>query len=425
MARGAKRWLLLGAAALVAGCLHRCAPAPPRPEPPQLPTAQRGPIEPEFAPDLPTDAAPPESPPEDYRKLTAGEVRCLAVRGSSSGNQLRAEQQPVRGNPDRGCLTRPAVRRQDLHNQILGHAEEEARNQSAGLALDAYYRLAEGEGRTNLTKQSLAVLDEMVAALEEARSRGFDNKEELATLTKQRSDLRTSLLQLRIALEQGNRQVKRFLGLPCPGDPYRIWPCEPLFVVREPIDLAKATEVGLKQRADLKLLRTLLENLDQKTLPEARLVLTVASPLLGGTPEGPLGGTVGEIMSCLRGEELESVRRQLEDRLREREADVTAEIAERVREIESRLELVLLARGRAEAARAKVAALEERRAGGQPVQTELQRARLELFRSRGELLTEVVGWEISRALLARAQGVLTLGCEEPASGACCEDPLQP
>lgn len=419
MRRVAKRWLLLSAVALMAGCLHHAAPVPPRPVPPQLPPTHRGPIEPMFAPDLPADLDLPQPPPaEDYRKLTAALARCLAVRGSASGNQLRAEQKSGRGSSDRGCFTRPAVRRQEVHNQILSHAEEEARNQSGGVALDAYYRLAEAEGRTNLARQSLTVLDEMVAVLKEARQGGLDSKEELAALTKQRSELLTSLLQLHIGIEQGNRQMKKFLGLPCPGDPYRIWPCEPMVVVREPIDVPKAIEVGLQQRADLKLLRTLLANLDKKTLPEARLVLIAINPLLGGTPEGEMGGTIRAIGACLNGEELESVRRQIEDLLRDREADVAAEIAERAREIESRLALVLLARSRAEAARERVAVLEEQKASGQPVQTKLQRARLELLKARSELLPEVVGWEIARVQLARAQGLLTLGCDAPAGQGC-------
>lgn len=414
MSRHRKRWLSLVAAALTAGCLHRGAPTPPpQYHPPELPLTVRGLVEPEFSPELPYDVGPPPLLPfENYRQLSARAARCLAAQASTAANQLRAEQRPPQGNPNLGCLTRPSVRRSELHNKVLAHAEEEARNQSAGLALEGYYRIAQTEGRVNLSRESLAIVEDLLAILKDlSETGGVNTQTETEAATHQRSELLTTLTQLEIGLEQGNRQMKKFLGLPGPECDYRLWPCEPLRVVRDPIDLSAAIEVGLKYRADLNLLRTLLDNLDKKTLPEARLVLTVVSPLLGGAPQGEIGGMVQALGSCLNNDEVDAVRSQIEDMLRERERDVAAEIAERVREIEARLALVLLARQRVVLAERRVLALEERKAGGSEVKLELHRARLKAIEARDGLLLEVIGWEIARTQLARAQGVLSHGCE--------------
>lgn len=409
-------WMSPGVLVLLAGCLHHgnAAPRPPR-VPPQLPPATRSSIEPEFGPSLPPGLALPniEPPSSSYRAVTANEARCLAVRASSLGNQFEAEREQT-SQSVRSCghTIRPGAKRASLHAQVLGHAEEEARNQSAALALEAYFRLIEAEGRLDLVRSSLTQVDTLLARVEEVAKAGQTPPQaEIDALQKQQGDLRANLVQLRIGIEQGNRQMKKLLGLDCDSEDYNLWPSERLTVEPDVIDLHKAIARGLEQRADLRLLRTLLENLSAKTLPEARLVMGGVNLLLGGTPPGAVGGTLTAIFACLGGQELESVRAQLQTMLDDREKDVRAEIIEKAREVEARLVLILLARQRLEKSQKRVAMILEKIKQGQRVDGDLGKARLEMFKAQGELLQEIVAWEIARVHLFRAQGLLPLGCE--------------
>jgi hypothetical protein len=131
---------------LLAGCAS--SPCPKTPLGSELEAVERGTIEPTF-PDVP--ASPSTSflgREEPFRGLTAEDCQCRAVRSSTMGNLLASQQEQSR----LPCL--PCHKGKSLYREVLDYSADEARNRSAGDALEAYYQLAEAEGKDDLLRSS-------------------------------------------------------------------------------------------------------------------------------------------------------------------------------------------------------------------------------------------------------------------------------
>jgi outer membrane protein TolC len=121
---------------------------------------------------------------------------------------------------------------------VLQHAADEARNRSAGDAMESFYRLIEAEGRLAFLLLSLNEVNESLKRAEELQAKGLPPPVEISAVRKRLIELRSDEVNLRIALLQLNARLKVLLGLSC-GD-YSLWPLADLKVVPEEPDIDEA-----------------------------------------------------------------------------------------------------------------------------------------------------------------------------------------
>src|SRR5207248_2326842 len=132
----------------------------------------------------------------------------------------------------------------------------EARNRSAGQALDLYYRLAEAEAKADLLDHAAADLADAVRRSRDLMGQGFKLPVELTTLQRREIDARADRVKLAAGIVELNGRLKGLIGqddLPCDD---RLWPAGEFDVAFAPIDSDAAVRVALAHRAELNLLRT-------------------------------------------------------------------------------------------------------------------------------------------------------------------------
>src|SRR5262249_46901160 len=106
---------------------------------PVLPTVPRGTVEANLRtlPSLPPRDSSQTPPTHPYRALTATECQCLAA-ATVVPPRLLEDEAGLLGTHGRAAFVRQAV---------LTFTATEIRNRTAGAALEAYYHLAEAEGK--------------------------------------------------------------------------------------------------------------------------------------------------------------------------------------------------------------------------------------------------------------------------------------
>jgi hypothetical protein len=405
------RWCcLLGGCLLGAGCLHTSCPT--EHHDPVLPVVLRGTVSVAVSPvDFPPEPRPAPAP--QYFGLSACECQCLAAKSSGLANLLTGEarsQSERQGPPSHGHM--PSEKRAELFAAVLNYAADDVRNRSAGTALEAYYRLVEAEGKDDLLRASLKELDGLVGQVEDLVAKGLWPANDKETPPRLRSESRADQVKLRLQIAQLNEALAFLIGLKSGGDHCHIWPTERLCVRPAKVDEEACVATALTYRADLNLLRALLAGLNARTLPVARQVLGGVSPLLSGaaTPRGPGAALLLAVLACLAGDEVDAVRRQVEDLLAERERQVVREVRDAVRQVNAQAELIGFALERDGLARGKARATQERERKGLPVGADLPKARLDANKAAGDLLHEVVDYNLALARLRQTEGLLWLEC---------------
>jgi hypothetical protein len=402
-------WLgAFGLAALLAGCHSVPSSAPPSATPP--PPAPRGTTE------LDLSAVPALDPTfrsnqlegRNYRPLTARQVQCLAAQNASLAELLDG------GKPSHSHPCWPGADRAQLVQNVQALAAEEARNRAAGLALEAYYRLAETEGRAELLNDSKVEVDALVRVAEELHAKKLVDATEVTDARRRSTDLIADGLRLQVAGDQLNATLRVLLGLGDACEEWTLWPADPLRVTPPEESPEELIAFGLKQRPDLALLRTLDDGLNKSTLPVVRQFLGTINPMLTLKAAGPLCTLFEAIKECLCGEGLATAHRQLQVLLRERERQATEEIRQSAREVEQRLWLVSAARQRQDAEQRKFEEMQEKHARNLATEVDVHKAALEVLKARRELLSEVVNWYLAASQLRQRLGVLAQDC----SGAC-------
>jgi hypothetical protein len=390
----------MGLVSLMSGCAHPVM-SPSCFESPVLPPVSQSPLRLDLSA-LPTGAG---SSPSDasYHGLTEAECPCLAARASTLGNLLDQKAQAVSQRKSK-CQLR-ADKASELSRTVLEHGADEARNRSAGDAMEAFYRLIEAEGRLSLLLLSLKEVNESLKRAEELQAKGLPRPVEIAVIRKQLADLRSDEVNLRIAILQLNARLKVLLGLSY-GD-YSLWPLADLKVVAEEIDIDQAVDYGLHHRPDLALLESLADGLDANSLTVAGQVLGGLNALLG-EPSPP--ACFAALLACLDGSKTQSAEHQVQTLLADRKRQATGEIRQAVGLVVYRVQLVILAHKKVENEERRLKELEEKKAKGLDAEGELTTARLNLYKAQGELLRDVVDWKIARAQLRQAQGRLLEGC---------------
>jgi hypothetical protein len=386
----------MGLVALLSGC----APTVLLPcfEPPVLPAVGRS----SLTPDLSALSKDPAPNPADasYQGLNEADCPCLAARASTLGNLLDQKAQTLSESKHK-CQLR-ADKASELSSTVLHFAADEARNHSAGDAMEAFYRLVEAEGRLPLLLLGLKEVNDSLKRAEDLQAKGLRPPVEIAVIRRQLTDLRTDEVNLRIATLQLNAKLKVLLGLSC-GD-YSLWPVADLKVVPEVPDIDEAVAYGLCHRPDLAFLEALAGGLDATVASQA---LGGLNPLLG---ESSSSTCCASLLACLHGKNTQCAQSQVQTLLADRKHQATEEIRQAVGLVAYRVRLIILARQKVESDDRQVKELEEKKGKGLDVETELGTARLNLHKAQGEQLREVVNWKIARAQLRQAQGRLLEEC---------------
>jgi hypothetical protein len=232
----------LGLVCLVSGCAHTVSP--PCFERPVLPTVGQGSLILDLSA-LPADAGPYQAD-ATYQGLTEADCPCLAARASTLGNLLDQKIEASSHRTHRCQLTGENASEQ--FRTVLQHAADEARNRSAGDALEAFYRLIEAEGRLAFLRLAVKEVNESLKRAEELEAKGLHPPVEIAVIRKRLTDLRSDEVNLRIAVLQLNGRLKVLLGLSA-GD-YSLWPLADLRVLPEVPVIDEAVDIGLHHRPD-------------------------------------------------------------------------------------------------------------------------------------------------------------------------------
>jgi hypothetical protein len=382
----------------MSGCAHASAPPQaPSYQPLVLPTVNQNSL-PLDTSALPTEAGPYPAD-ASYRGLTEADCPRLAARASTLGNLL--DQKAQAPSPGRSHRLLRAGNSSELICIVLQQAAVEARNRSAGEAMETFYRLIEAEQGRALLLLSLKEVSESLMRAEELQAKGLAPPVEIADIRKQLTDLRSDEIRLRITILQANARLKVLLGLSS-GD-YSLWPLADLKVVPEEPDVDQAVEYGLHHRPDLVLLWTLAYCPDADSLAVSSQALQAVSPLLGEPCSSSL---CASLIARFNGCQTEWARQQLQTLLAERQRQATEEIRQAVGVVASRVQLVILARQKVENEERRIRELEGKEEKGLDAEEELSMARLSLYKWQGELLREVINWKIARAQLRQSQGRL-------------------
>lgn len=336
--------------------------------------------------------------------LTPEEVQRRAVLGSGMGNALETDADEREAHPCLACS--PSRKRDHLARLLKAYASDEVRNQTAGLALEAYFGLAEARLQLRLTLEALEIADRAVTKAEELKRKGLSLPVELTTLRSQRGEVISEHIKLELLRDRLTEQIRQLTDGKILAT--QIATVEIFHVLEEPLDDDLAIAIGLKHRPDLNLLRAALCNLDASTLPLIHQLLGGMNPLLGDKVRRciPLVECLPRILPLLARGELGKVRRELTSLLCERERQAVAEIRQALRQVRATARLAAQAQHREELAQQRLAEIEERQRKGISTEGDLPQAQRDHIKKRGQVLHEAIQWEIARVQLRKAQGLL-------------------
>jgi hypothetical protein len=338
------------------------------------------------------------------------------VLNAEVANVLQAAGQGQRHNANHPHAGSSAEGR-DLYDTVIDYAAEEVRNRRAGDALEAYYRLAEAEGRADVLQEGLTELQAAIDRARDLQKRGLVGPEAAEAAVREWAKSRGDQVELDVRTDLLNGQLKGMDNLACGDGPdYCIWPTDPLMVAGDDPDPGHCVAEGLARRADLNLLRALAAGLDARTLPVANQALSTVSTLLGGPAGGckELTDLAAHFLPCLKNCAVETARGQVDELLQARERQAAEEIATAARLVAARRAQAGLASLRAELAGRKAKDLEERLNKGYDVRTELTTARLDALKDRSDRVHAVADFMVACVRLKQAMGLLPV-CPAPHS----------
>jgi outer membrane protein TolC len=307
-----------------------------------------------------------------------------------------------------------SAKQRAFQESMLLYSAWEIRDQAAGTALEWYYQLAGSEAKSDLLTESLKEGRKIQQGIEGLKKQGLRLPAPIEEYQRQVVELQLQESQNQLAIEQLNSKLRQSIGQDSKAGRILPDPSTPLGM-ESPPDVEAAVKLGLQQRPQLLLLRSMIDNLDRDTLGSARSFLQMLSPLLAMSSPGPnckLLKIFGKILHIQPGQEdeVERIRAQLSDYLRERERTVEAEIREAVYEIRAHREATILARQAAGSWQERIQNLEKQRAEGIRGVAELSKTHLDWYKARGEVVKEFIDWKIAVVKLKRAQGVLPAEC---------------
>lgn len=353
----------------------------------------------------------------EYRGLTPEETQCLAVDESPLGDAIDAERRAIQAPPGAcGKGERGAA----VMRRLLAYAAAEARNKSAGDALEAYYRLVQAEAQHDLLARTRNTLRATASDLEQARRRGLTLPPEANAIAARQLAVNQSVVEDDLAVLKLNTALAQLTGLSRPDERLRFWPVTRLAATAAPVDIDVAIAEGMALRPELNLLRYAEASLDEETLPAVRQMMGGISGILGMQPAAPSCSTLAKLCVLLCGstdaEEAAARRRQLRQYRIDREEAVADEIRQAAYTIEARARQIALAKEGVALAQQRLSDAVERQRIAQATLADVTAAQTAALEAHGDLVGRVVEWELARVELREAQGKLVSECR--GNGAC-------
>lgn len=422
---------ILAAMAGCSLCLHgqrcgACCSADGDEMPP--PVVERAPQEPvlqDLAASVEQRADAPRAPTNAYRALPPQLCQCLAVKHAPLADGLDHKRQQLEQKQQPACCrnARKSGNQRAFQESMLLYSALEIRDQAAGAALEWYYQLAGAEAKADLLNASLEHGRKTLQGIQRLKELGIPLPAPIEDYQRQVVELQLQQARNQLTIEQLNSKLRLALGynpthawrfLTDPGLPLSA-PTGETTVPAGP-DVEAAVQLGLAQRPQLVLLRSMIAHLDGDTLGAATSFLQTINPLLAlASPEPSCKWLtiLGKILHIQPGQEdrVERVRAQLCDYLRERERTVEAEIREAVYEIHARRRAIALAREASASWEKRIRDLQRRQKEKMPVFAEMAKAYQGSFKARGEVVKEFLAWKIAAVKLKQAQGVLPAECD--------------
>lgn len=358
------------------------------------------------------------APPGDVgRRRVLREDECIqiAARASSLGNLLDAKASACcrtsaagESQPPRGSDEGPP----DLRTEILRVAALEARNQSAGIGLELFYRLEQARAQRESGRKSLAAIDRGLRERALFREKGLTIPKELDALQTQRIDLLSNLSTIDRAIVRLSAELGHHLNLGPADDSATIWPLAVARVEPLAIDPEAEVRLGLARRPEIQLLRRLDGMQAPETLRSLETVMTTLSPMLGiacGSRATMPSGMLALLHARLKGgdpgdaDRLAGIRRQWDLYRQERERQVAKEIRTAALDVLAAQEQVAISRLRVDYWRSELDHLEDEAA--QEINTFAERtaAELKLLEAQATVWEKVTAWKIAVARLRAAQ----------------------
>lgn len=375
-----------------------------------LASTERGQIQPDLS-RLPAEVESSLGEPPAYRLLSAADCQCRAVERSAIGELLarerRVQSSAVACRP--GCLGDWR-----LNETLLAAAERDARNRAAATALEVFYKLAEAEGRVDLTDRALAEATAALDRIETVRAEGISAPLDDTNLVRRRLELAAQRIELAGGIERANEALRSLLAVNLAAGE-RLWPADDWTVTPPRYDVDFEVQRGLEHSAELRMSRALQTSLSPATLETARAALGKIEGLAGLSPSAaPLldffRGAIGRSTTADR--ESSARRRQVAAYAEVREAELAGEIRQRIAAVEQAARLIAMARDERSAWSSRIAELEAQAETGQSTFADIAQARLESLAAEDRVLVRTIAWKQSQVQLKTAQGLLVAECRE-------------
>lgn len=373
-----------------------------------------------IVPEVDYDAVPIEPAknltlePCAYTSLTPAEIQCISATNSSVANVISLEGD-LAISTSRKCFSSQEA--ESMRCRLMKYRSVDIRNQTAGIALRAFYQLALAEASIEPLEMGLSELEAAVVDVEKLQAAGFPTPVDPRELRQRRLELLSKRAELDANIRKLNEQISVAMAMnPCCGT--SISPVIDWKINDETVDANIAVQQGLASRTDLGQVEMMLRNLTSKTLPAAQSTLQTAEIGIG-----QLDQRLRMLQMILPGpsEEIElPVRRsQLNRIVAEQQRIVAGEIRSAIADLDSSARRAAIARR----------TLELRLAQLQDIQDQLQveeanafqevEAKLNVYQAQADLMKQIIDWKIADVQLREAQGLLAAECGFVVETECC------
>jgi hypothetical protein len=361
---------------------------------------------------------PSPAPDAAFRALTEEQAQCLASANSSKANFLDQQARELEEKrPSLGEMLLHLLADRELRAEVLRSLALEDRNQTAGTALQHYFRLIETEAKADLARRSIALMQPGLAELAKMRDGGLKVPAELDGLEAQEAQMRADLVRLEAGITSLNDSLAQLLGMPgcCRG--WRFWPAVDLAIKPDVPDVRSALHVAHQHRPALLLNQKMQAEATSATSGAARMALQsaygVASPDSSDRTSRP--GHLLDVAIQFIHHESKSPGDSLAVLGRQTERQVEDEVCQALNELQRQVQLIGIVRSRLMRQEQRLADLENKLAQGLISPMSLSAPRLEAIKLEADLIQEVAGWHIARVKLKQAQGLLVAECHDHAA----------
>lgn len=343
--------------------------------------------------------SPDTSDPQSYCALPEREAQCLAAMNDALANLLLKEAEALTAQGNAGS---------SLTSDLLVLRATHERNQAAGRALTAFWRLLEAEAGAQNLRVRVREVDAMLAELDRLRERGILPPVPRAEIEQQRLELWHKQVELLATLDQLNHNLQLLIGADLMENAH-FWPEAALQVDGAVPNRDEAINVAFAQRADLAAIALAAGSSGEEQGEAARVLLSASGSGLGIAPPTPC--CLSLLMLMHAGDCAAPVRsQQLCDLLADRRRTARHEVAQAAFAIQVCGERIRLTKRRLELAQGHLRAVEEQREAIASPALAVLKARLTVLGVEQDLLHDVVEWKLAGVKLREAQGLLAVEC---------------